>query len=406
MNSDMKKLAAVSIGMLVLLAMALPTMAQSPDLSRIYAHPPIQVTPGPLNPSSPRGILPSEFKAAYGFNHIPNQGQGQTIALVDAFKDPNITSDLAFYANYFHLAPCNFQVVIVGNPIEGQGWDLEESLDVEQACALAPHANIILVEANSNSFDDLLAAVAVASAPPYNATVVSMSWGGGEFSGEQQSDSFFCNVVNGNGLPVTFVASTGDGGHGTEYPSVSPCVVAVGGTTLALQSANPPSNPLALNYGSEAAWSGSSGGIATNEPGVSWQNGIFAGCGTSGGRCVPDIASDANPGTGVPVYDSFSGPGWIEVGGTSVAAPDWASFFTLVNSLRVAGGKTLLSTAVEDLYTIYNSPNYLTNFHDITTGQNGGCGADCMAGTGYDLVTGIGSYQANILYSTLVADTH
>jgi subtilase family serine protease len=405
---------AVVIGTALLISGTM-LMAQAPDLNHIYAHTPIQVSTGPQNPNSPSGVLPTQFREAYGFNRIPNLGAGQTIALVDAYDDPNITSDLAFYANYFHKTPCNFQKVIVGSPLQGQGWDLEESLDVQQACALAPSANIILVEANSNSFSDLLTAVQVAYSAPYNATVVSMSWGGGEFEGENQSDSYFCNITNGNGQPVTFVAATGDGGHGTIYPSVSPCVIAAGGTSLNLTSALPGPNPLSLDYGTESAWRGSGGGISCysggngpcsggGEPEPSWQVQACAAYSPAGSRCVPDIASDANPGTGVPVYDTYSYGGWVEVGGTSVATPDWASFFTIVNSLRAAASEPLLSQAAQDLYNGYYGNNYATLFHDITTGSNGSCGAQCNAGTGYDLVTGIGSYQANNLYSVLVSD--
>lgn len=397
----MKTVRIVPAGMLFLLAFALPLTAQSPDLSHIYAHPPIQVVPGFERASSPSGILPVQFKAAYGFNQIPNQGQGQTIALVDAFDDPNIAADLQVYASTFHLTPCNFQKVIVGNPQQGQGWDLEESLDVQQACALAPKANIILVEANSNSFTDLFAAVAVASAPPYNATVVSMSWGGGEFQGEQQSDSAFCNIVNGNGDPVTFVTSTGDGGHGTQYPAVSPCVVAVGGTTLTLATAVPGPNPFSLNYGHENAWHGSGGGVSTLESQPTFQASACASFSTTH-RCVPDIASVA---TNIPVYDTFAGAGWVLVQGTSISAPDWGAFFTIVNSLRAGQGKPLLSQPNVDLYAQFAS-SYATDFHDITVGNNGGCGTLCNASTGYDLVTGIGTYQANNLYLPLVAAPH
>jgi subtilase family serine protease len=92
----MKRVSILSISTLVLLATTLPLMAQAPDLSHIYAHPPIQVTNRPQTPSSPTGILPTQFRQAYGFTRIPNQGQGQTIAIVDAFDDPNIASDLAF----------------------------------------------------------------------------------------------------------------------------------------------------------------------------------------------------------------------------------------------------------------------------------------------------------------------
>jgi subtilase family serine protease len=399
----MKKLSILSVGMLVLLAAALPLMGQAPYAPKGFAHTNV-VVKDVQHSNTPIGTLPVEFRAAYGFNQIPNFGAGVTIALVDAYNDPNITSDLAFYASYFHKAPCNFTVVNQSST-NGEGWDLEESLDVQQACALAPQANIVLIEAASNSFTDLLTAVATATQAPYNASVVSMSWGGGSFSGENDYDTYFCGITNSIGQPVTFVAATGDGGHGTIYPSTSTCVVAAGGTDLALASGTPLPNPLQLNYGHETAWDGSGGGIDPYETETSWQVTACAQYSPAGDRCVPDIASDADPGTGVPVYDTYSYHGWVEVGGTSVATPDWGSFFTLVNSQRVAQGGTTLSQAASDLYTLYYNPtDYAADFHDITSGTNGSCGLDCTAQVGYDLVTGIGTYQANTLYPALVAD--
>jgi subtilase family serine protease len=398
----MKRVSILSISILCLLAASLPLLAQAPDGSHIFANPPIKVLNAPLNPSGPSGILPSQFKAAYGFNQIPNQGQGQTIALVDAYDDPNIAADLATYQKQFFLSPCNFQKVKVGNPPGNSGWGLEESLDVEQACALAPKANIILVEANSNSFDDLLAAVAVASSAPYNATVVSMSWSGGEFSGEQTYDSYFCNITAGNGQPVTFFASSGDGGHGggTGYPAASPCVIAVGGTNLILSTAAPLGNPFQLDYGKETGWADSTGGVSPYEAQPSYQTSACSTWSTTN-RCIPDISSVAS---NIPVYDTYGYNGWVNVGGTSISSPDWASFMTIVNSMRAANGEGTLSQAALDLYNIYYSSNYGVDFHDITSGSNGSCGSQCNAVVGYDLVTGIGTYQANNLVGPLVAD--
>jgi subtilase family serine protease len=394
----MKRSLFLLVGILVLLASGLPLMAQAPQGSHVM-QPPIKVTSAPLNAAGPTGILPVQFKAAYGFNQIPNQGQGMTIALVDAYDDPNIASDLAFYASYFHLTPCNFQKVVVGSPAGNEDWALEMSLDVEQACALAPKANIILVEANSANDTDLFAAVQVATSSPYNATTVSMSWGEGEFNGEQAYDSYFCNIVNGAGQPVTYFASSGDGGHGVIYPSASPCVIAVGGTTLTLGQAAPLGNPLQLNYGTENAWREGGGGVSAYESQMSWQNPACATWSTTN-RCVPDIASVAQ---NIPVYDTYGYGGWVNVAGTSISSPDWASFFTLVNSLRAAQSKGTTSQAAPDLYNIYYSANYDTDFHDITTGNNGGCGSQCNASPGYDLTTGIGTYQANTLAPALAA---
>lgn len=401
----MKRLSALSISVLALLVASLPLLAQMPEAPAGYAHTNVVVNTDRLPEIGPTGILPAQFRAAYGFNKIPNFGRGMTIALIDAYADPNIAADTAYYSNYLHLQPCNLQVVQLGT-VEGQGWDLEESLDVQQACALAPQANVVLVEAVSNSNPDLFSAIAVAVAPPYNANVVSMSWGSNEFSGETEYDSYFCNVTNGNGQPVTFVAASGDSGHFTYYPSTSPCVIAAGGTSLALSTATPLSNPLQLDYGSESAWRDSSGGISSVEAEPSWQVTACQQYQPNGMRCVPDVASDANPSPGVPVYDTYGYGGWVNAGGTSLASPDWASFFTLVNSARVLAGKPVLSQAAQDLYNIYYSNNYSTDFHDITSGNNGNCGSDCNAVTGYDLVTGIGTYQANNLFAPLVADPH
>ena len=393
----MRKLVAVAAS-LFLSAAAVSMYAQSPSGAHI-AQPPVKVMPGPQNPSNPTGILPSQFRSAYGFNNIPNLGQGQTIAIIDAFDDPNIASDLAYYANYFHFGPCSFQKVKLGT-VTGQGWDLEESLDVEQACAIAPQANIVLFEAASNNDSDLYAAVQMATQAPYNATTVSMSWGEGEYNGETANDSYFCNITNGLGQPVTFFASSGDGGHGVIYPSASKCVIAVGGTTLALTTVVPGPNPLTIDYGTENGWRDSGGGVSAYETQQSWQNPACSTWSTTQ-RCVPDIASVAS---NIPVYDTYSYGGWVSVQGTSISSPDWAAFMTLVNSGRVLAGHTQVSQAAYDLYQAYYSSNYSTDFHDITVGNNGSCGSQCNTATGFDLVTGIGTYRANNLYRALLAD--
>jgi subtilase family serine protease len=221
-----------------------------------------------------------------------------------------------------------------------------------------------------------------------------MSFGSPDFIGEQQYDSYFCNVVTGNGQPVTFVASSGDAGHNPEYPATSPCVIAVGGTALVLSQATPLPNPLQLNYGSETAWSGSGGGVSKGEGQPSWQNPACATWSTTN-RCVPDIASVAH---NIPVYCTCGGGGWATVDGTSISSPDWAAFFTMVNSLRAGQGKGTLSQAAYDVYQIYYSGDYNNEFHDITMGSNGNCGSQCNAGPNYDLVTGIGTYKAYILF--------
>ena len=243
---------------------------------------------------------------------ITGNGAGQTIAIVDAYNDPTIAGDLATFDNTFGLAPPPGLTVVnqLGKspPLTtDSGWAIETSLDVEWAHAMAPSANILLVEANSASLANLLTAVSTAAHGNVNnspVTVVSMSWGSGEFLGETSYDSTF-NVPG-----VTFVAASGDSGAPGLWPAFSPNVLAVGGTTLTVNSTSGA-------WVSETAWSGSGGGVSRYEALPSYQKsfGIVA-----SGRVTPDVSFDANPSTGYYVYDSvpYQGyTGWWDVGGTS-----------------------------------------------------------------------------------------
>lgn len=358
-----------------------------------YARPPIHVKGNATK--APTGLFPKSVVHAYGFDQISNQGAGQIIAIVDAYDDPNIESDLGVFDSQFGLAACTtsngcFRKIYASGskPNGNAGWSLEMSLDVEWSHAVAPQAKIILVEAASNSFANLLQAVDVAV--QNGASVVSMSFGGSESSSEASNDNHF--AVNG----VTFTASSGDSGNGVEYPAASPDVVAVGGTTLNTGSGG--------SYISETAWSGSGGGQSAYEAEPFYQANYPIPNDPSGVRGVPDVAYDANPSSGFSVYDSvrYQGQsGWFQVGGTSAGAPQWAALFAIVNSLRVAAKKGTLNGTGTALYTVAIA-NYSANFHDITSGANGSCGTLCTATTGYDYVTGLGSPQANNIITALV----
>lgn len=232
-----------------------------------------------------------------------------------------------------------------------------------------------------NSDTNLFDAVSYAG-NTLGATEVSMSWGGSEFSGETTYDSDMTHTG------TFYTASSGDSGHGAGYPAASPDVIGVGGTTL-----NGCSGTSCAGFTSETAWSGSGGGSSVVESiptfqssykgavfGASTINGL-----TSGDRGIPDVSFDANPSSGVSIYDStrYQGQsGWFTVGGTSVGAPNWAGI--------LAAGAAAGKTALQGDSAIY-SGGYSTNLRDITSGTNGSCGTDCTAGTGYDLVTGLGS---------------
>jgi subtilase family serine protease len=319
--------------------------------------------------TSPTGYAPVQFRTGYALPSSTN-GKGQTIAIVDAYNDPNIEKDLGVYSSHYGLVPCTTangcfkkvnQTGGTSYPNNNSGWSLEISLDVEIAHATCPNCKILLVEATSNSFSNLLAAESYAIA---HSTVVSNSWGGGEYSGQITADSVFNHI----GRPITF--SAGDNGYGAEYPASSQYVTAVGGTTLILNSNN--------TYRSESVWSGSGSGCSAYEPKPTWQK--DSGCIR---RTVADVAADANPKTGASVYDSvpYQGvSGWFQVGGTSLSSPLIASVYALAGNA---------ASTVDGSYP-YSHGSAL---HDVTSGSNGICGGSylCTGKTGYDGPTGKGT---------------
>jgi kumamolisin len=258
-------------------------------------------------------------------------GGSQTIAIVDAFDDPNAAADLAAFSAQFGLpfSAAKFNVVYAGGsepPVDPTGgWEIEEALDIEYAHAMAPNATLYLVEANSNFDSDLFPAVEVASnlvrcgstsTCPSNSRgkgQVSMSWGGEEFSEELSLDSFFTTPG------VEYLAAAGDD-PGVIYPCASPNVICAGGTSTARSE-------YTGNFIGEIAWSDAGGGVSYYEPIPAYQAGNRSISRQLGGyRGVPDISSDANPSTGVWVLDTFPvpGAGWYTVGGTSVSTPTLA----------------------------------------------------------------------------------
>jgi len=381
------------LGMLALpLAAASPIMAQSstgvvaPD-DPGWAHPPYMVLAGPFDRRPIKGYTPSQMTGAYGFSSIANKGAGQTIALVDAYNNPDAASDLTTFDKEFGLPACTigdgcFSIVYASGekPENNISWAGESSLDIECAHAIAPEAKIMLVEAASDGTGDLMTAVKVAVSN--GATVVSMSWGGVEIDGETYYDSAYFNVTG-----VIFCASAGDSGHGAEYPAASPYVVAVGGTALHISGDT---------WVSETAWKYSGGGESNYETEPAYQT--AAGIQSSGKRGIPDVAWDANGNTGVAAYSKYGFGGWAVVDGTSIGSPSWAGLFAIVESSRAEAGAGPLTVPQTYLY-----PGAEGDYHDIVSGSNGTCGALCTAGPGYDFVTGLGSPQANLLVPALVS---
>ena len=328
---------------------------------------------------------------------MAGDGSGQTIAIVVAYDDPNISSDLKQFDRQFGLSdpPSFTKYVQAGLTQSDPGWALETALDVEWAHAMAPKANIALVEARSASLNDLFGAVNYARSLS-GVVAVEMSWGTGEFYGQNAYDSLFTTPaghIGGGGLAggVTFVAASGDSGawYGTSYPATSPNVLAVGGTTLRLGANS--------SYSSEQGWSGSTGGFSALEPAPSYQLGVQGATGLSYGlRTTPDVAMVGDPSTGLSVYSTVPNgdqSGWFTVGGTSASAPLWAGLIAVADQGLTLAGKGSLGAAQAALYSIPSSA-----FHQVTSGFNG-----YSAGSGYNLVTGLGSPIANRVVAGLLA---
>lgn len=356
--------------------------------------------------SGPVGLTPSQLRNAYGFNAvdfggIAGDGAGQTIAIIDAYDNPMfvsstnagfLSSDLHRFDVAFGLAdpPSFLKVNQTGGstmPKGDTGWGGEIALDVEWVHALAPKANILLVEANSAGYADLMAAIGYAKSVA-GVSVVSMSFGGGEFSGESSYDSVFTTPAGHPG--VTFVASTGDNGRPAGYPAHSTHVLAVGGTTLALGAGGV--------YGGEVGWNGSGGGVSSYEAKPAYQNSVTL---SATRRTAPDVAFDADPASGVAVFDSYangSAAPWEQIGGTSLSSPAWAALIAIADQGRAAAGLGALDGFSQTLPMLYSLPG--ADFHDIVSGSNG-----YSAGVGYDLVTGRGSPIAPLVARDLASGT-
>jgi hypothetical protein len=369
--------------------------------------------------SSPNGegYTPAQLQKAYGFNQIPlpigetfnDAGSGQTIAIIDALDDPYIRSDLQTFDQTFNIGgaahdPTSTSFFNVVNENGGTtlpptdngevDFALETSLDVEWAHAMAPGANILLVEASTPfSLNDLGTAIETAARQPH-VSAISMSFGFGDWPTEYYLDNMFTTPAGHQG--VSYIASAGDfGGLYPEYPAVSPNVLGVGGTTLPADASGNP------NRGQETTWNLGGGGISSTEAEPAYQNSVQS----TGSRTGPDLAYDSDPSTGVPIYDTlfanafFPGKPWSEIGGTSMAAPQMSSLVAIANQMRVAAGGVTLDGAHQLLPAIYqiaaSDPNA---FHDITTGNNG-----YPAGPGYDFATGVGTPNAKYLVPDLVS---
>ncbi len=402
--------------------------------------------------ASPSGLAPNDVRTWYGlgnygsngitggimFGGTQADGSGETIAIVDAYDDPSALGDLnAFSANY-SLPQFNgtgeptFQKLnetggtsLPSTDPSGRGndWEIEESLDVDWAHAMAPKANIILFEA-SDSGNGLYTAVQTAAATA-GVVAVSMSWSGSEYSGENLDDTTYFTTPSGH-AGVTFLSATGDSGAydsvntttvTPQYPATSPNVVAVGGTTIRLSGS--PGETVWGSGTSSGSSGGGGGGISAYESQPSWQTAL-AGVSnySTSHRVYPDVAADANPYSGVPIYDSYdfgSSTPWAQYGGTSLATPLWAGMIAIADQGRAVAGRGSLDGPSQTLPMLYQMS--ASDFRDVTAGgvlsenqsSTGpvpyGSTPGFVAATGYDMTSGRGGPLANLVIPHLVGGT-
>ena len=394
--------------------------------------------------ATPVGIRATQMRGIYNVVPVyPNGNGATTIAIVDEYYDPNIITDLTTFdtAMYLSAPPSisvvteyggtNLSTVPTTAPNSGNNAILETSMDVEWAHAMAPGANILLVECGTGATNnvggsvtngDMLQGIQTAGTTA-GVSAVSMSFGWSEgtvnswgTSEEQVLDSAIfttpTTVTNGATVSpfvhcgVTFVAASGDNGAPAQYPAYSPNVVAVGGTTLDSVSGS--------TYPGETTWSGSGGGASVCENEPEYQAGYFTriGPGVPATREAPDVAFDANPSTGVAVCDSWdygaggTGP-WSPsaLGGTSLGAPCWAGIIADANQGRLNNKWGTPDGASQTLPTLYSPYTLGGNlpFHQITSGTQ--TGSTVSASAGYDTITGLGSPNANVVEDSLAAPT-
>lgn len=324
---------------------------------------------------------PAYLESAYndpwfvGSSTKSTAGTGQTVAIIDAYDDPNAESDTGYYRSFFGLPSCTtangcFRKVNetggTNYPPGNSSWAQETSLDLDMVSAVCPNCHILLVEAQTSSIADL--GTAANEAVSLGANVVSNSYGSSEYSAEVNDSTSYYDHPG-----VAVVASSGDNGYGVSFPAASPTVTSAGGTTL-----NQATNT-GTRSATETVWSGAGSGCSSFEPKPTWQTDSCT------HRTVADTSAVANPSTGVWVYDTDSASGWNIFGGTSVASPIVSSFYALA-------GNPTGSSDVPASY-LYG---HISNLNQVRSGSNGTCGnylcnaADSLV-DGYNGPTGLGT---------------
>ena len=341
--------------------------------------------------SAPSGLGATDLQAAYNLD--VSGGSGATVAIIDAYGYKNAEADLKVYRAQYGLPACTVAsgcLTIVNqegktsplpaNPSSDDDWTVETALDLDLASAACPNCKILLIQADDDQGDGLFVSQAIAA--QLGATVVSNSWGGAESASNKATDSE--HYFQGLGDLGIFVAA-GDsgydnGGQGSDYPSTSAYVTAVGGTNLKKSGSG----------WTQTAWSGTAstgaGGssCSLSIPKPAYQANIATKCNF---RANSDVAAVGDPATGPAIYNAGQ---WQQVGGTSAASPFTAAIYALTGHGHEAPGFAYNNTGA---------------FHDVTSGKNGTCGnVLCNAGTGWDGPTGVGTPDGKLLAAIAPGD--
>ncbi|HEY3903319.1 MAG TPA: ricin-type beta-trefoil lectin domain protein [Streptosporangiaceae bacterium] len=330
---------------------------------------------------------PAQLRSAYAIaSAAAKKGKGVLVAIVDAHSDPKLAADLSSYRSHFHLGACTTKsgcLKILNQsgktsplPSPDRGWATEESLDVDMVSAICPKCHILLVEAKSALTTDLGAAEKTAVAK--GARYVSNSWSGPEFFGDDTTNPDF----NHPGDVIDFAA--GDFATGPAYPTDLQYVTAVGGTSL--KHAKNKRGWSESVWGANAAFAeGTAAGCSVQEPKPSWQRADDSESTGCADRTENDVSADADPNTGVLIFDSYKSTpsGLFDIGGTSAATPIVTAVYAL------AGTPSHGSYPAEYPYL------HTSHLFDVTTGVSGKCETFrqyiCHGRKGYDGPTGLGT---------------
>lgn len=343
------------------------------------------------------GVPQSTVKSAYGFAPLYQaglSGAGQHIAIATYMNLH--TDDVNYFYKASNLSPMPTVDVVAFNgtaPYDANSA-METELDAEFSGMIAPGASIHVFASATND-DAGEAQMFTAILDDNRAKVVNYSWGSCETTLNPQHktdmEKIFARAV-AQGVNIMVASgdsgsdSCGDGTNAADWPAAVPYVVAVGGTTFG-------QNGAAV---AETAWNGSGGGISAVWDLPTWQSKLGA---PYVKRSYPDVSFNADPATGQAIWTDGSGQaGWMVIGGTSMAAPQWSGFMALVAEARTKAGKPTLGYLSPVLYAMSDSDRAQT-FHDVTQGSNG----IYNAGPGWDAVTGWGSMQADALLKVLQA---